>query len=62
MYTPINWANPNNLEIIKEKRAAERINHPPTIEAVRQRKETKPKRFEALNRLFTVKLKPIFDI
>jgi hypothetical protein len=27
MYTPIIWANPNNLELIKEKRNIERLNN-----------------------------------
>ncbi len=62
MYTPINWANPNKLEIIKEKRDLERSNKPQISEVIRQKKEIKTKWFDTLNRVFAFKLKPTFDI
>lgn len=62
MYTPINWANPNNLELIKEKRKAERIETPQTNETVYGKSGFKAKIMDSLNRAFTFRLKPKFEM
>lgn len=58
MYTPINWANPNNLELIKEKREAERLKTSRINETVNDKKRMKTTLFDSLTRVFAFRLKP----
>jgi len=61
MYTPINWASPNNLEIIKEKRDIARLNDSHANEVMHKKKEIKTKCFDTLNRVFAFRQNPIFN-
>lgn len=62
MYTPINWANPNNLDLIKEKREAERLENPQMNETINNKKTIKTKLIDTLNRAFAFRLKPSLEI
>jgi len=62
MYTPINWASPNNLKLIKEKRATERIEKPHADEVTDTKKGIKTKWIDTFIRTFTFRLKPSLEI
>lgn len=62
MYTPINWASPYNLKLIKEKREAERLENPHMNEAITDKKTIKTKLNDTLNRIITFRLKPSLEI
>lgn len=62
MYTPITWANPNNLMLIKEKRQNESLENLQVKKAMHQKKAIKTKLMDALNKSFPTKWKPSFGM
>ena len=54
MYSPTTWANPNNLELIKEKRETEYLNDNHIKRYVKNRKKQRNSFFEALFKPFAV--------
>lgn len=62
MYTPINWANPDNLKLIKQRKEAEHVEHPHIDEMASCKKGMKSKLIEGMTRVFAFRLKPNFEM
>lgn len=62
MYTPIMWSNPNNLELIKEKREIERSENLHVKKIINEKKSTKAKLIDALNKTFALRSKLNFEV
>lgn len=56
------WANPNNLDLINDKREIERLENHKIDKTVKQKKATKTKLMDILNKAFALRLKPNFEI
>lgn len=62
MYTPITWANPDNLTIINEKKHAQRVENLEEKKKLYQKKSTKTKLMDMLNKSIAAKWKPSFGM
>ncbi|MBS3739063.1 hypothetical protein [Mesohalobacter halotolerans] len=62
MNTPMMWANPNNLDLINDKREIERLKNHKIDKTVKQKNATKTKLIDILNKAFALRLKPNFEI
>jgi len=62
MYTPINWANPDNLKLITQKKEANRLETFHVSEKKPKKIPIKTKLIDTLNQVFGLRLKPIFEM
>lgn len=60
MYTPINWANPRNLQLISEKKQSKHLEGLQDKKHAYEKKSIKSKLVDALNKSFSTKWKPSF--
>lgn len=62
MHTPIHWANPHNLELIKQKKDAERLDTSQTMPYLNETKRSRTRWIDILNRALGSRLKPNFEL
>ena len=55
MYTPINWASPKNLEVIKDKKNAEQLNPNQMEDTAKEPENNKTRFFDMLYKTFAIK-------